>query len=63
MPRIGADQIAHALVGMTYPAPRWQVVAWADYNGASFQLREAVRGLPEKIYTSLAEIVVAMRAQ
>jgi hypothetical protein len=38
-------------------------VAWADYNGASFQLREAVRGLPEKIYTSLAEIVVAMRAQ
>jgi len=63
MPRIGADQLAHALSGMPYPASLWQVVAWADYNGVSGQLREALRKLPEKTYSSLRDVISTVAVQ
>lgn len=45
-------ELAHALTGMPYPARRWQLVAWADYNCASSQVREALRHLPDRTYAS-----------
>jgi hypothetical protein len=45
-------ELAHALNGMPYPARRWQLVAWADYNCASSQVREALRHLPDRAYAS-----------
>jgi hypothetical protein len=61
--RIGADQIAYVLTGMPYPASLWQVVAWADYNGVSGQLREIMRNLPAKTYASLRDIVLTIEKQ
>jgi ABC-type transporter Mla subunit MlaD len=50
------NQIAQALVGMPYPARRWQILAWAEYNGAGSPLRMALLEIPEKSYGSLGEI-------
>lgn len=57
---ISGEQLAHALAGMQFPARRWQTAAWADFNCASAQLREAVRGIPDQTYTSFEEIMKAM---
>jgi len=48
---------------MPYPASLWQVVAWADYNGVSGQLREALRKLPEKPYSSLRDVISTVAVQ
>lgn len=57
MPNVGSYDINHALAGMAYPARYWQVLAWADYNCASSNTRNALWHLPVKTYLNLTEIV------
>lgn len=59
---INGAELAHALAGMPYPARRWQTVAWADYNCASSQLREALRHLPDRTYVSLNQLIDTITA-
>jgi hypothetical protein len=65
MDDIGIDQLAHALRGVSYPAPRWQLLAWADYNAVNGQLRDVVWQLPEGTYANLGEVrdVIAIHAR
>jgi Protein of unknown function (DUF2795) len=56
MSKIGAHQLAHALVGMSFPAQRWEVVTWAEYNGVGSQVRDLLRRLPDGRYLSLAHV-------
>jgi hypothetical protein len=52
-----AEQIAHACDGVPFPARRWQLVAWAEWNCASSELCEAFRHLPGDLYTSSGQLV------
>ena len=54
---ISGEQLTHALAGMPFPARRWQTMAWADFNCASKQTREALRHIPVKMYTTICEIM------
>jgi hypothetical protein len=58
---INGNQLTHALGGMPYPARRWQTVTWAEYNCASEEVLEALRYLPNKIYSSIYEIMDALQ--
>jgi hypothetical protein len=53
---ISRDQLDHALVGMPWPARRWQTAAWADFNCASGQVREALRNLPDNTYANIGDL-------
>jgi hypothetical protein len=59
---ISEAELVHALTGMPYPAHRWQLVAWADYNCASSQVREALRHLPDRTYASLSQLIDTIAA-
>ena len=50
------EQLDHALAGMPWPARRWQTAAWADFNCASGQVREALRHLPDKTYANIGDL-------
>jgi hypothetical protein len=59
---ISGSQLAHALAGMPYPARRWQTLTWADFNCASDQVRDALRRLPDKTYSTPRELLEALAA-
>jgi hypothetical protein len=59
MSKIGTYQLAHALSGMSFPARSWEIVTWAEYNGASSQLRDLLRRLPDGRYASLSQVADA----
>ena len=62
MVTISGELLAHALAGMPFPARRWQTMAWAEFNCASEQVREALRYMPDRNYTTLSEIVETLTA-
>lgn len=53
---IPIGDLAYALRGVSYPAQRWQLLTWADYNAAPSRLRDAVWQLPERTYAHLYEV-------
>lgn len=63
MSKVVLRDINHALAGMAYPARYWQVLAWADYNCANSNIRNALWRLPVKTYRNLAEIIAAFQRQ
>lgn len=52
-----AEQLEYACAGVPFPARRWQLVAWADWNCASTELREAFRHLPDQLYTGTDQLL------
>lgn len=54
------ERIAAAVVGVRYPARKWELLAWADYNGADTEMRRALWALPGGVYRSLAEVAEAV---
>jgi len=58
-PSLGPERIPALLVGMPYPAQRWQLVVWADYNGGGAAARAALLKLPERTYRSLSDVLNA----
>jgi hypothetical protein len=50
--------IVAALAGMRFPARRWQLIAWADYNCASLSTRDLLSRLSEvTIYRDLGHVL------
>jgi hypothetical protein len=41
------ELITAALAGMPFPGRCWQLIAWAEYNGAPQITRDLFRRLPE----------------
>lgn len=60
---LGTQGIRTVLGGLHFPAPRWLIIAQAQYWGADHLfLNELVR-LPEGTYTSLAAVSAALKRQ
>lgn len=55
-------QLDHALTGMPYPARRWQLLGWADFNCASRKLRDVLAGVPDRVYKSKRDVVEVIAA-
>ena len=53
---VSMEQLSYALRGAAYPAHRWQLLAWADHNAVSSQLRDVVWRLPVRPYASLQQV-------
>jgi hypothetical protein len=53
---VDVQHLTRSLEGMRFPAQRWQILAWAEHNGAGMQLRAALQFLPERTYPSVSEI-------
>jgi hypothetical protein len=56
--RVKLDELSlcSAFEGVGFPAPRWLLLAYADYNGAGYQLRSALLRLPERIYRGVVDV-------
>ncbi|HEY1972870.1 MAG TPA: DUF2795 domain-containing protein [Pseudonocardia sp.] len=61
-PLIGERQLRHSLDGVRFPAPKWQLVACADYNGTALPIRLVLWQLPERTYRSVGDVVYAVQA-
>lgn len=54
--------LTSAFAGMTFPAPRWQLLAWAEHNGAGPALLAALYRAPERDYYDLDGVARSLRA-
>jgi hypothetical protein len=57
-----AEQLTVACAGVGLPARRWQLAAWADENCASGEVREALRHIPDRTYTSVDDLAALFAA-
>lgn len=53
-------QIEGVLIGMPYPARLWEILTWAEYNGAGPVILNALHTLPEQAYTCADAVVDAI---
>lgn len=58
--RAEVERIGQVLVGLSFPAARWQVLAEADHYGADSVSRAQLLTLPVRIYPDLAEVLAAL---
>jgi hypothetical protein len=56
------EQIIVALAGMPYPARLWEIVAWAQFNGAWPAVIDPLFALPDREYVSADDIRQAVHA-
>ena len=61
-PRMDAHQVTASLLGVTYPARRWQLLAQADYYGADVDTQVELARLPDLLYSDLAGVISAIAA-
>lgn len=52
--RVEMRYLASILEGLSFPAMRWQIIAWAVHNGAGPQFVGAFHSMPEGIYQSIS---------
>jgi len=52
--------IQQVLVGLTFPAQRWQLIAQAHYYGAGPAYTTELGQLPERTYQSMREVVAEL---
>lgn len=57
---VSTQHVADLLAGMDYPARMWEVVAWAQYNGANPVMINALSSIPERDYFWPEQIVDAL---
>lgn len=62
MPEFTVERVAAAVAGVSYPARKWELLAWADHNGVGTEMRRALWALPRGMYRGLAEVVAAVAA-
>jgi hypothetical protein len=55
-----ASLVSPLLSGLAYPARKWQVVAWAEFNGASALILEVFHEMPERSYDCLCQVVESL---
>lgn len=53
---INEHHLFQALRGMPYPAQRWQLMVWADFNGSGWLLMPAISELPERQYDDFDDV-------
>ena len=58
--RAEVERIGQVLVGLSFPAARWQVLAEADHYGADSVSRAQLSTLPIGTYPDLAEVLAAL---
>jgi hypothetical protein len=61
MVRVDFDLVESVLAGMEYPARRWQLVTWAEFNAAALPVIDALLALPDTTYTCADDVVRAAR--
>jgi hypothetical protein len=59
--QIDERQLCPALDGVRFPAPKWQLLACADYNGVCLPVREALWRLPERVYRDVTDVAGAVK--
>lgn len=57
----GTEGIRAVLGGLHFPAPRWLIIAQAQYWGADHLLLNELVKLPEGKYASLTEVSAALK--
>jgi Protein of unknown function (DUF2795) len=57
---LNAAQVAGLLSGISYPARRWEILAWAQHNGASPMMAQALGDIPEDEYPGPHQIAEAL---
>jgi hypothetical protein len=60
---LGTEGIRAVLGGLHFPAPRWLIIAQAQYWGADHLFLNELIRLPEGKYASLAEVSAALIKQ
>ena len=53
---INEHQLLQALLGMPYPAQRWQLLIWADFNGSGWMVMPTISELPAREYTDFHDV-------
>ncbi|RZT88093.1 hypothetical protein EV383_5029 [Pseudonocardia sediminis] len=54
------QRLAGVLAGLTFPAPRWQVVTEAEWYGCDMVTRSMLDRLPDRTYVSLPDLVAVL---
>ncbi|HEY1973391.1 MAG TPA: DUF2795 domain-containing protein [Pseudonocardia sp.] len=62
IPEIDERHLLPSLDGVRFPAPKWQLLAYAEYNGAGLPIRLALWRLPERLYRNVSDIAHAIKA-
>lgn len=50
-------RLRQVLEGATFPAERWQLIAWADHYGADGLTRQDLHGLPVGRYETVEQVI------
>jgi len=56
------DVVSSVLEGMPYPAHRWQIMTWAEFNGAALSVVDALMAIPEASYSCVRDVYEAAEA-
>ncbi len=56
MTKISTDDIENAIVGVYFPAKKYEIINQAQSNNADSEVLKAITKIPEKIYNSAAEV-------
>jgi len=59
-PNITKHQLSQALHEMPYPAQRWQLIIWADFNGSGWLVMPTLSELPDRQYNDFDEVCRAV---
>jgi hypothetical protein len=59
--RVDEHYLRSAHEGVNFPAQRWQIVAWAEHNGAGLRLVSALRATRERTYQDLAAVAYELK--
>jgi hypothetical protein len=52
-----------ALAGLSFPARRWELVSWAEFNAASGVVVDALMALPDRAFFGANDIVQAATSE
>ena len=60
MAELNDVQMRSVLAGMSYPAFRWEIIVWAEYNGAGPSVLDALHEIPRRVYAGSEEVLAAV---
>lgn len=56
------EQLRHALIDVSFPAQRWELIAWAAHNGAGYNVRNALQKLADGWYGDGPDVATGLAA-
>ncbi|MDD1775112.1 MAG: DUF2795 domain-containing protein [Methanobacterium sp.] len=56
MAKITTNDIENAIMGVDFPAKKYEIIKQADKNNVDKEVKKAIEKIPEKIYNSPAEV-------